>query len=261
MEQHDAESRSVPSHSEPWKFGGVDMIRLIAQLADLEADAQEKYEQATEKERLKIEDAQRAMEAKREATEEKRSAWELLRKIRQIRAESEAWAAGGGESSKMPESEGIEADGAERQVGMGHEEPPWIFNADFGGFLPPAKDANGEPIYSKEIVAGKGSHRERAVAVAMVHGPEVRESSLSKAIYETGDTGAADPGSVRASLGSLVRYGSDWRRERGWLVYTGPRLVPDKETILRLVEERAEAKAAYSDVDSASGNSEISDTN
>ena len=50
--------------------------------------------------------------------------------------------------------------------------------------------------------------------------------ALAAAIYATGDTKAADATSVRASLGALVRYGNDWRRENGWLVYQHNDLQP-----------------------------------
>ena len=112
-----------------------------------------------------------------------------------------------------------------------------------GSTLPPDRDGeNDEPIYLVSVVSGKRNSRERAFAAARVYGPELREISLAYAIFQTGETRAADAASVRGSLGGLVKYGADWRRERGWLIYQGAGLKPDMVTIFRLTRENDELK-------------------
>lgn len=105
--------------------------------------------------------------------------------------------------------------------------------------LPPEKDEEtGEPIYDVRVVAGKRTSRERAYAAARVYGGDLRERALAEAIYRTGETQASSAASIRGSLGGLVKHGSDWRRERGQLIYQGGELKPDKDTILSLMGER-----------------------
>ena len=209
------------------------MDGILANLQVLEAAAISRVDRWSEKE-------QQAKELQRLAGEEKRLAMQDLRVIRQAMAETSESRGGGGESADSLQAIAVAASAdARRQVGMGHEGPPSVFNRQFFGFLPPTKDAvTGEPVYPTALVSEKRSNRERAYAVARVHGPEIRESSLAEAIYATGETNAADATSVRSSLGALVRYGGDWRRENGWLVYQREGLEPDLEMINTLLEQR-----------------------
>ena len=88
----------------------------------------------------------------------------------------------------------------------------------------------------------KGTNRKRALAAARVYGRKLREPALAAAIFQTGETKASDAGSVRASLGVLVRHGQEWERQKGWLYYRGENLEPDRDTIRRLNGEREERK-------------------
>ena len=135
----------------------------------------------------------------------------------------------------------VESAGAEKQVGVGHNyDAPWVFDPVFSKFLEPELDeATKEPIYDVRVLAGKKNNRQRALAVAKVYGPKLREVSLAEAIFATGETRATSAASVRSSLGGLVRYGDEWARERGSLIYLGARrFPPDKEMIFLLVGER-----------------------
>ena len=108
-----------------------------------------------------------------------------------------------------------------------------------GVFLEP--DWNGsplEPVYDVRVVRGFGTIRERAHSTATVYGPRLREVSLARAIFETGETSAPDEKSARWSLGSLTRYGDEWSRDKGWLVYRGT-LTPNVELIREMYEEIA----------------------
>ena len=106
-------------------------------------------------------------------------------------------------------------------------------------FLVPETDqATGEVIYAVRVVEGFGTIREKAYAAARVYGRRLREVSLAKAIFETGETAAPDAKSARWSLGSLVRYGDEWVRRNGYLVYRGT-LTPNWEIIREMYEEIA----------------------
>lgn len=110
------------------------------------------------------------------------------------------------------------------------------FPPDESEYVVPDKDEETkEPKYEVSVVSGLRNSRERAFAAARVYGPELRERALARAIFLTGETGAADEKSVRGSLGGLVKYGTDWRRERGTLIYKGKELKPDWETMRRLL--------------------------
>ena len=112
----------------------------------------------------------------------------------------------------------------------------------------PAVNHTGDPIYDVSVVAGLRTSRERATAAARVYGRRLRELSLAEAIFATGETNASSPESIRGSLGGLVKYGGDWKRERGWLVYIGEELEADWATLNRLGREttslREEARQA-----------------
>ena len=113
-----------------------------------------------------------------------------------------------------------------------------IRGPDFWRFEPDRDEATDEPIYDDDVVRGKKTSRERALAAARVYGYRLREPALANAIFRTGETRAADAASIRGSLGGLVKYGTDWRRERGFLIYQGEGLKPDQEMIGKLVQKR-----------------------
>ena len=116
--------------------------------------------------------------------------------------------------------------------------PDDVAPADQGFMVPEIDDATGEPIYEKRAVLGFGTTRERAHAAAGVYGRRLREVSLAKAIFETGETSAPDEKSARWSLGSLTRHGDEWRRDKGWLVYQKA-LTPNVDLIREMYEEIA----------------------
>ena len=179
-----------------------------------------------------------AAEDERKAAEKRGRFAECLRVVRKAKAELqasvEAEALGSGFGSSEPgRSVG------ERPLGMGHEGPPWIFHPVFSKFLPPEKDEEmKEPVYDPRVVSGKRNYRQRALAAARVYGPELREPALADAIFRTGETNAGDASSARASLGGLTRYGQEWTRKHGWLIYAGEGLAPDQAMIILLAEER-----------------------
>lgn len=107
-----------------------------------------------------------------------------------------------------------------------------------GFMVPETDDATGEPIYDVRVVRGLGTMREKAYAAAAVYGRRLREVSLAQAIFETGETSAPDAKSARWSLGSLVRYGEEWVRDRGWLLYRST-LTRNEELIREMYEEIA----------------------
>jgi len=107
------------------------------------------------------------------------------------------------------------------------------------GFFHPQTDlATGEPIYEVHVVKGLGTTRERAHAAARVYGYRLREVSLARAIFETGETSAPDEKSARWSLGSLTRYKDEWIRDKGFLVYQ-KQLTPNEDLIREMYEENA----------------------
>ncbi len=110
--------------------------------------------------------------------------------------------------------------------------------ASNGFMVPDTDDAIREPIYDVRVVRGFGTIRERAYAAATVYGRRLREVALAKTIFETGETSAPDAKSARWSLGSLTRYGDEWIRDKGWLVYQG-QLTPNVELIREMYEEIA----------------------
>ena len=157
------------------------------------------------------------LERKREAKEEKRAAAEKERQLGEelqiIRTARQA-ARGLLPSTDTPGDSGTRLRTAPTRVTDAADE-------DYG-FVWAAQDPEtGEPIYDVRVVSGYGSHRDRARAAARVYGHQLREGSLAAAIFETGETSAADAGSARGSLGSIVRYGNEWTRLNGWLYYQG----------------------------------------
>ena len=137
-----------------------------------------------------------------------------------------------------PGGGGVDIPGDARPVVKRGDTIRQILGADFE-YLEPDGEPD-RPRYEVSVVSGKRNTRERAFAAAQVYGERLKEMSLAHAIFLTGETNAADAASVRGSLAGLVKHGEDWRRERGWLIYRGPGLKPDWETILRLVGERDE---------------------
>ena len=132
---------------------------------------------------------------------------------------------------------GFEVSRVEMPVGMGHDRAPWEFHPVYSKFLPPELDGHGEPEYDQRVVSKKRTYRQRALSAARVYGPEIREKSLADAIFRTGETGASSPAAARASLSGLTKYGEEWTRKAGWLIYTGD-LEPDRAMIRLLVNER-----------------------
>ena len=106
-------------------------------------------------------------------------------------------------------------------------------------FTPEHDEETGAPVYDHRVVSDKRGNRLRAYAAARVYGRKLKTSSLAHAIFLTGETRAVDAASVKSSLGGLVRYGRDWRREDGgWLEYVGEGLSPNQEMVLQLAGER-----------------------
>ena len=116
--------------------------------------------------------------------------------------------------------------------------PDDVAPADQGFMVPEIDDATGEPIYEGRVVEGFGTIREKTHAAARVYGRRLREVSLAKAIFQTGETSAPDEKSARWSLGSVTRHGDEWHRQKGWLVYQGA-LTPNEDLIREMYEEIA----------------------
>ena len=125
----------------------------------------------------------------------------------------------------------VETDGAETAA-SGVEPASQVF------LVPDEEGSPLEPVYDVRVVSGFRTFREKAYAAARVYGRRLREVSLAKAIFETGETAAPDAKSARWSLGSLTRYGDEWIRDRGWLIYRGE-LTPNLELIREMYEEIA----------------------
>ena len=113
---------------------------------------------------------------------------------------------------------------------------------DFWRFEPDVDEVTGEPIYDRVAVSDKRNSRERALGAVRIYGYRLREPALADAIFRTGETNAASPASIRGSLGGLVKYGNDWRRERGTLIYQGDGLQPDWDKIRELTRKRQELR-------------------
>ena len=197
---------------------------------------------------LVSEQEREAAEEERQAAEKRQRSTKVLQVLRWATAELQALA----EADVLPEAGALgsgfgssvaERSVGERPLGMGHEGPPWIFHPVFSKFLPPEKDEEmKEPVYDPRVVSGKRNYRQRALAAARVYGPELREPALADAIFRTGETNAGDASSARASLGGLTRYGQEWTRKHGWLIYAGEGLAPDQAMILLLSRERDETR-------------------
>ncbi len=169
-----------------------------------------------------------AKEAKRQAAEKERQLGEQLRIVRTAKQEA---------SDLVPSSNTPSGSGTPRRAVPTRITDP--SDEDYG-FLWAAQDPeNGEPIYDVRVVSGYNSHRERAHAAATVYGHQLRERSLAEAIFASGETGAVDASSARSSLGSIVRYGSEWTRLNGWLYYSGE-LACDADMVCLLLGETAE---------------------
>ena len=228
------------------------MVPLIMNLLETKALVVARMQQvgederrATERERRATEDGRRARADKSRAREESGWLTELLVEVERSIANAKKIGGLDGETVVPAEGGEVAASSADDPVAARFARLDEIFGEDFRSlmFLTPDNDEKtGEPKYPTEVVAGKGSNRNKALAAAQVYGRKLREPALAEAIFKTGETKAADAASVRASLGVLVRYGQEWERERGYLVYRGEHLEPDKVTILRLAAERDEKK-------------------
>ena len=186
-----------------------------------------------------------AQHAAKESRAAKKRRWFAAQReiIRQIIVEVEESGGAAGEVLVTPEVGGVGSVGVDDRVA---ERLAWrkeLFGDDFESlkyFTPDRDEETSDPVYDLRVLVGKRNNRERALSAAQVYGRRLREAALADAIFRTGETGSIDAASVRGSLGGLVRYGRDWKRERGWLVYQGETLEPDQETILQLNGERHE---------------------
>lgn len=115
-----------------------------------------------------------------------------------------------------------------------------LHGPDFWRFEPDVDETSGEPGYDVDSLRGKRNSRERAISAVRIYGYRLRESALADAIFRTGETNAASPASIRGSLSGLVKYGNDWRREHGYLIYQGPRFDPDWDKLRELSLKRRE---------------------
>ena len=195
-----------------------------------------------ERDRQVEEEQRQAAELERRAAGERRGIAEAREIVRQIMAEDGMSDAGAGEPQVPPGGGGVDSPGVGGPVYKRGDTMRQMFGPNWQYCTPDRDGESDEPIYSVSVVSGKRNSRERAFAAARVYGPELREMSLAYAIFQTGETRAADAASVRGSLGGLVKYGADWRRERGWLIYQGAGLKPDMVTIFRLTRENDELK-------------------
>ena len=171
-----------------------------------------------------------AAESKRQAEAKRERLTAELRIVRTAKIDLEALA------DWMTSDSPVVGSGAEKPVGMGHAKP-WEFDRVFTKFLAPDLNEKGEPVYDARLLDKCRTHRERAVALARVHGPEIKESALADVIFRSGQTTAANVKAVRSALSGLARYGQKWTRTKGWLVYVGD-LEPNRDQILMLVRER-----------------------
>ena len=187
----------------------------------------------------------RAMGEERRAAADRRLAEQRIEIVDRAIAKAEALMGGVGRTVSsdenaavvdlVPEETGGRRRFQRRPILGGLVEVPYFFEPD-------DDDVTGEPVYDVRTVRGKRNNRQRVLAAARVYGPKLREVSLAKAIYETGETKAGDPASIRSSLGGLVRYGGDWEREHGWLHFLGEELGQKCDMILTLIKERLARK-------------------
>lgn len=197
----------------------------LAKLSALKASRAERRDKATA--------------VKLQAEEEEQWHTAQIDLIEQIEAEIRESGAAAGDvllSSGVGGADSVGVDGPVVKPGVTIAE---IWGSGYKFYEPDDKE---NPEYDVRVLVGKRTNRERAMAVARVYGKRLRESSLADVILRTGDTAAVDVASIRGSLGGLVRYGGEWKRERGWLVYRGTSLEPDKPWILQLTEERNELR-------------------
>ena len=191
-----------------------------------------------------VEKRQRGAEMEREGAEKKRWADVNLELLDQIEAEAR-------QLLGVADDSGVALHGQEGADSSSHdglrELHSWrrlLFGGDLDSFryLTPDYDGQtGRALYALPVVAGKGTNRRRAFAAARVYGPKLDTASLADTIFRTGETKAVDAESVKSSLGTLVRYGQEWKRsEGGVLEYVGDGLTPNQEMILKLLEKRQE---------------------
>ncbi len=211
------------------------MVGLFAKLAELRTAVVEKQRKGTEKER-------EGAEKEREGAEEKRWAEASLVLIDQIIGKAERLMGGAGVADTLAGTGEGASSATEDAVSDLHAWRESMFGGDLESmqyFTPEHDEETGAPVYDHRVVSGKRSNRLRAFAAARVYGRKLKTTSLAHAIFLTGETRAVDAASVKSSLGGLVRYGQDWRREDGgWLEYAGEGLSPNQEMILQLAGER-----------------------
>ncbi len=221
------------------------MVPLIMDLLETKALVLARMRHVEQVERRAVEDERRAKADKIRARDE--SVWltELLAGLERSIADAEM-IGGLDDETIVPSEAGAVADSSvDDPVAARFARLDETFGEDFRSllfFTADKDEQTGVYQYDPSVVADKGSNRNKALAAARVFGRKIQERGLAEAIFKTGETKAADANSVRASLGVLVRYGQEWRRERGHLVYQGDHLEPDRVTILRLTAEREEKK-------------------
>ena len=204
-----------------------DMDELVAHLLELRAGFLDMKERGTEEEL-------------RGATTRRWAEQQLEIVDRAIVAAKAGWVGVGGTVSSGDEPAVVDPIAEEtggrrrferRRIPGAEIEVPYFFEPDLD-------DVTGELVYDVRVLKGKKTNRARVMAAVRVYGPKLREVSLAKAIYATGETNAASPASVRSSLGGLVRYGGDWERENGFLHYRGDELPRNVDMIRTLINER-----------------------
>ena len=176
-----------------------------------------------------MEEQRKTQQEKRRAEEKGAEAQEKLRIVRVAKREA-SFSVGGKAVAVGEDSKALVVP---RQI-VDPTDPDYKF------LWPAWEPGSDDPIYDPRVVAGHKTNRERGYAAARVYGTSIREKSLAQAIFETGETSAKDASSARGSLGSLVKYGGEWTRLRGWLYYVDD-LEPNEEMIRRLADEASEA--------------------
>ena len=205
-----------------------DMVGFFANLAQLRTAVVEKQRKGADNER--------------KGAEVKRWAEANLVLIDQITGEAERLLGGAGVADTLAGTGEGASSATKNALSDFHAWCEWVSGGDSESmqyFTPEHDEETGAPVYDHRVVSDKRGNRLRAFAAARVYGRKLKTSSLAHAIFLTGETRAVDAASVKSSLGGLVRYGQDWRREDGgWLEYVGEGLSPNQEMVLQLAGER-----------------------
>ena len=204
------------------------MVDFFAYLVELRTTMVEKQRKGADKER--------------KGARLKRWAEANLVLIDQITGQAERLLGGAGVADTLADTGEGASSATEYAVSDFHAWREWVsggYSESMHYFTPEHDGETGAPVYDHRVVSDKRGNRLRAFAAARVYGRKLKTSSLAHAIFLTGETSAVDVASVKSSLGGLVRYGRDWRREDGgWLEYVGEGLSPNQEMVLQLAGER-----------------------